>query len=223
MRGFSTAVRRGAAALLAGLAITGTSEAAVRPVNPLYQPAGAAQEHLATHARALVAKKRYAEAVAEFDKAIALQPQWAALITERAFSREAMGDLEGAMTDYDAVLVLAPDHANSWSHVAWIRALRGVDLDQALAYSDKSIRLGATIDALDTRGFVRFRRGEFPQALTAYDALLKHFPRSASTLYMRGVVKRRAGDTTAGDADIARALKLTPDIGDHWARRGVTP
>jgi Flp pilus assembly protein TadD len=70
---------------------------------------------------------------------------------------------------------------------------------------------------------VRFRRGEFAQALTAFDAALKTFRLSASTLYMRGVVKRRLGDTAAGDADIARALKLDAEIGDLWLRRGATP
>jgi hypothetical protein len=126
MRGFSTAAGRGAAVLLAGLLMTGTGEAATRPINPLYQPAGAAQEHMATHARALVAKKRYAEAIAEFDKAIALQPQWAALITERAFAREALDDLDGAAADYEG---FAPFVAST-STRPWPTATRASSWDR---------------------------------------------------------------------------------------------
>ena len=176
-----------------------------------------------THARAMVAKKDYAQAVVEFDKAIALQPQWASVITERAFAREALGDLDGAMTDYDTVLRLAPDSAHALSHAAWIRALRDVDLDQALAYSDKGQAIEPNIDVIDTRGFVHFRRGEFAAALQNYNVVLKKFPRSATTLYMRGVVERRLGDTATGDADIARAVKMEPDTAERWTRRGVTP
>jgi tetratricopeptide (TPR) repeat protein len=143
------------------------------------------------------------------------------VIAERAFAREAAGDLAGAMIDHDAVLRLTPDRPNAWSHAGWIRALRGVDLDQALAYCDQAVDLEAGIDPLDSRGFVHFRRGEFDLALADYDAALRLSPRSASTLYMRGLVKQRAGDPAGGGADLKRALKMDPDIAEVWKRRGV--
>ncbi|SFI92614.1 tetratricopeptide repeat protein [Caulobacter sp. UNC279MFTsu5.1] len=189
--------------------------------NPLYQPTGPRQERALDRARALVARRDYPAAIAAFDEVIALQPQFARAIAERAFAREAAGDLAGATSDHDAVLRLTPDSANAWSHAGWIRALRGVELDQALACSDKAVGLEPTIDPLDTRGFVHFRRGEFELALADYDAALRLAPRSATTLYIRGLVKRRLGDPTAGAADIERALKLDPRIGEVWKRRGV--
>jgi len=218
-----TDARRMAASLLAATIWAGANQAAPRQIDPLYQAAGSAQAHLAARARALTARGDFAGAVVAFDKAIALQPGWAALITERAFALEALGNLEGAQVDYDTVLRLAPDRANSWSHAAWIRALRDTDLDQALAHCDKARAIESNIDVLDTRGFVHFRRGEFGQALVAYDAALALFPRSASTLYMRGVVKRRLDDRPAGDADIAKAVKIDSGVAARWTRRGVTP
>ncbi|KQY93924.1 hypothetical protein ASD21_10080 [Caulobacter sp. Root1455] len=194
--------------------------------NPLYQPTGSRQEHALNHARVLMARRDYPGAIAAFDEVIALQPQFAAALAERAFAREAAGDLAGAQQDHDAVLRLTPDRANAWSHAGWIRALRGVDLDQALTYCDKAVDLNTAIgdvniDPLDSRGFVHFRRGELGLALADYDAALRLFPRSASTLYMRGLVKQRAGDPAAGAADIKRALKINPRIADLWKRRGV--
>lgn len=189
--------------------------------NPIYQPTGPRQERVLHRARAFVARQDYPRAIAAFDEVIALQPQFAKAIAERAFAREAAGDLAGAMIDHDAVLRLTPDRPNAWSHAGWIRALRGVDLDQALAYCDKAVDLEASIDPLDSRGFVHFRRGEFDLALADYDAALRLAPRSASTLYMRGFVKQRAGDPAAGSADIKKALKIDPHIADVWKRRGV--
>jgi tetratricopeptide (TPR) repeat protein len=189
--------------------------------NPLYEPIGHREEHALNRARALVARQDYSRAIEAFDEVIALQPQFAKAIAERAFAREATGDLTGAMSDHDAVLRLTPDRPNAWSHAGWIRALQGVDLDQALAYCDRAVALGATIDPLDTRGFVHFRRGEFDLALADYDSALRLAPRSASTLYMRGLVKRRAGDPRAGAADIKRAIKIDPNIAEVWKRRGV--
>ncbi len=189
--------------------------------NPLYQPACPRQERVLDRARALAARGDYPRAIEAFDDLIAVQPQFASAITERAFAREASGDLAGAMSDHDAVLRLAPDRSNAWSHAGWIRALRGVELDRALAYCDKAVSLEAGMDPLDSRGFVHFRRGEFDLALVDYDAALRLFPRSASTLYMRGLAKQRAGDPATGAADIKRALKIDPRIADLWKRRGV--
>jgi tetratricopeptide (TPR) repeat protein len=211
-----------AVVVLGGLAGSpGLAQEARGRANPLYQPAGPRQEHVLDRARALAARKDHAGAVAAYDALIAAQPQFAKAIAERAFQREAVGDLAGAMSDHDAVLRLTPDSANAWSNAGWIRALRGVELDQALACSDKAVGLDTAINPLDTRGFVHFRRGEFDLALADYDAALRLFPRSASTLYMRGLVKQRAGDPAAGAADIKRALKLDPRIADVWKQRGV--
>ncbi len=197
--------------------------AAVSQIDPLYQPAAPAQERMLVLAHKLSARDDTAGAMAEYDKALALQPQWVVALTERAFLRERLGDLAGAMADYDAVLRLAPDRAKAWSHAAWIRALMNNDLDQALTYSDKAIALEPNIDVVDTRGFVHFRRGELAKAKDNYDTVLKAYPRAATTLYMRGVVEHRLGERAAGDADIAQALKLDDTIGAVWTKRGVTP
>jgi tetratricopeptide (TPR) repeat protein len=196
--------------------------AAIQPaIDPLYQPAGEAQARFLGKARDRMARKDYAEAIVQYDKVIALQPRFAGALAERAFAREAAGDLEGAMRDHDEVLRLSPDRSKAWSHAGWIRALRGIDLDQALTDSNKAVAIEPNIDAVDTRGFVHFRRGEYAAALTDYDAVLSAYPRAASTLYMRGVVQARLGADSA--PDIAKALKIDKGVAGLWAARGVTP
>lgn len=211
-----------AAAVLALAVLPSVGSAGAHEPNPRYEPVGTAQERALFRAQRQVELKNYAGAIAEYDKLIAIQPGFASAITERGFAREEINDLAGARQDYDQVLQLAPDRANSWSHACWIRALIGADLDQALTYCDKAVALSASADPLDSRGFVYFRRGEFDSALADYDAVLKLSPRTATTLYVRGVVKRRI-NAADGDADIAKALKIDPEIAARWARRGVVP
>ncbi|MBO9560155.1 MAG: tetratricopeptide repeat protein [Caulobacter sp.] len=189
--------------------------------NLFYQPASAREERLLYRAREMAARKDYPAALATFDELIAAQPQFVMAITERGFTREDTGDLAGAMADYDAVLRLAPDRPNAWSHAGWIRALRGVELDRALAYCDKAVSLDASVDPLGSRGFVHFQRGEFGLAVADFDAALRLLPRTATTLYLRGLAKRRSGDLAGGEADIAKALKLNPGIVDHWKKLGI--
>jgi tetratricopeptide (TPR) repeat protein len=209
--------------LLLGLMAAPASAQRYQRKDPLYQPLKPATERTLARARELNARKARVESIAEYDKVVEQQPRFAKAITERAFVKESVGDYAGAMADYDAALGLAPDRAKSWSHAAWIRALRNIELEAALSYANKAVALEASIDPIDTRGFVRFRRAEWSQALADYDMVLKVYPRSASTLYMRGAVKRRLGDTAGGDADLAKASNLDRGVETLWAGRGVNP
>ncbi len=76
---------------------------------------------------------------------------------------------------------------------------------------------------LDSRGFVYFRMRQYDKAIADYEAALRSAPRSAASLYVRGLAKKRRGDTAGGDADIATANALDPTISDRYARFGVTP
>jgi tetratricopeptide (TPR) repeat protein len=66
-----------------------------------------------------------------------------------------------------------------------------------------------------------YRSGSYPQAVTAFDAL-----GSAKTSYIaiaaygRGLSKLKQGDP-GGNSDLEMAIRLAPDIPDHFARRGI--
>ena len=46
------------------------------------------------------------------------------------------------------------------------------------------------------------------------DAVLQLTPQDASALYVRGLSKQRLGDVAGGEADIARAKAIQPNIAD---------
>ena len=76
---------------------------------------------------------------------------------------------------------------------------------------------------LDSRAFVYFRLGQFDKAVADDNAALGIAPKAASTLYVRGLAKRRLGNAAGGDADLAAAKAIYPKVADAYARLGVTP
>ena len=58
--------------------------------------------------------------------------------------------------------------------------------------------------------------------MTDYNAALAIDPRRASSLYVRGVLKRKAGDLAGGNADMREAGKLNPEIAESFAPYGLT-
>ena len=110
----------------------------------------------------------------------------------------------------------------------WERALQGQELAKALTdcnavlrWSAKSSPAAAAI--LDSRGLVRLRMGDYDKSIADYDAALKLAPKNPWGLYGRGVAKSRAKKIAAGEADIAEAMNLWPQIADEFKQRGITP
>jgi tetratricopeptide (TPR) repeat protein len=110
----------------------------------------------------------------------------------------------------------------------WIRALEGAELtlalkdcDAALMHADKSSPLYAKV--ADSRGLVFLRMGDYDRSIADYDASLKLNPKNAWSLYGRGVDKLRKQKTSAGEADIAQATTIWPQVAAEFNRRGIVP
>jgi formylglycine-generating enzyme required for sulfatase activity len=75
--------------------------------------------------------------------------------------------------------------------------------------------------AYQNRGLTYLRLGQFDKAIADYDNALRLDPKQATSLYGRGLAKRRKGDQGGGDADIAAAKALRPSIADDFAAQGI--
>ncbi|MCC7267948.1 MAG: tetratricopeptide repeat protein [Caulobacteraceae bacterium] len=190
--------------------------------DPRLVPTGWAQAEAFRRGMKLGEQGRYARAIVEFDNAIDRQPQFALAITMRGFARMELGDYQRAIADHDRTLELAPDHPNSWSNACWARAVANTDLQRALELCDKAVELRPDIDALDRRGFTLFRRGDMSAALRDYNAALTLSPQQAGPLFMRGVLRLKAGDANGQD-DIEKADRIDRKVRPLYARWGVQP
>jgi tetratricopeptide (TPR) repeat protein len=94
-------------------------------------------------------------------------------------------------------------------------------LEQALADCNESLRLKDEPYTLDSRGLVYLKLGRFDSAMADYNAVLNAIPNFPGSLFGRGIAKRRKGDAAGGDADVAAAKALKPDIVEEYSKYGV--
>jgi len=141
-------------------------------------------------------------------------------------------DLSGpAIAQYDlwinshAADARLPEALNSR---CWARALAGVDLalalkdcNAALNRADKSSPFYAR--AVNSRALVLLRMGDYDESMSDYDASLKINPKDAWSWYGRGIDKRRKQKTSEGDADIAQATAIWPNVAGEFNRYGIAP
>ena len=65
---------------------------------------------------------------------------------------------------------------------------------------------------LDSRSFYSLKLGEFDAAIDGYNAGLKVNPKLAHSLYDQGLAKRKQGDASGAESDIAAAKAISAGI-----------
>jgi hypothetical protein len=64
--------------------------------------------------------------------------------------------------------------------------------------------------------------GDLDHAIADYDEVLKLEPKTAWSLYGRGVARRHKGMAKEGDADVAAAAAIAPDLPDRAKKLGIS-
>jgi Tfp pilus assembly protein PilF len=137
--------------------------------------------------------------------------------------RAEWGDAKPLLARADKAVAAKPRDPVARNEACWTRATHDAELDRALADCDAGIAVRRDPATLDSRGFVRLRRGEFALALADYDAALAMRPAQAQSLYGRGIAKKRMGDAKGAEADLAAARNASADVDEEFALYGVTP
>ena len=169
-------------------------------------------------------KKDSAAALADIENAMASGPDKASLFRLKASVLEDANKLDEALAALDKAIALAPGTPDILNERCWMKATHNVQLDTALRDCTKAIeQMDEPAAALDSRGFVYLRLARFDDAIGDFDLALKRRPDLGPTLYARGIARLRKGDKAGGDADLANARRLVPEIDKTYAKYGVSP
>jgi len=168
-----------------------------------------------------------AGASADFAQASRLAPHDAGVSLRIANSYFATGNMPEAIARYDQWIVSFPSDDRlpvALANRCLSRAVLGQHLDLALKDCDAALhRSPDNSDYLDSRAFVRLRRGDLDGAMKDYRAALKLQPKLASARYGLGVVEARKGMKNDADRDIQAALAQEPRVADQFKSAGLTP
>jgi tetratricopeptide (TPR) repeat protein len=170
-------------------------------------------------------------AVVDLDTANAAASKQADIRFEMARDYERADRPTDAIAQYDSWISWHAEDARlpeALSSRCWIRALAGVDLGLALKdcnaafkRTDKSNPLFA--HAANSRGLLLLRLGDYDKSISDYEAALKMNPKNPWSWYGLGIDKLRRQRISEGQADIAQATALWPQIADTFSRHGITP
>ncbi|USX16869.1 tetratricopeptide repeat protein [Oxalobacteraceae bacterium OTU3CAMAD1] len=145
------------------------------------------------------------------------------VLVHRGIAHMKMGNQALAKADFDRARAAAktPGQLNN---VAWELASRNLALPTAMAIVDEAIgKESENYAILDSKAFILLRLGRYKESVAQYDAALKHDPNGPSSLFGRGIAKRRSGQTAAGDADLNAARAAKAYVDTEFAEMGIVP
>ena len=154
----------------------------------------------------------YAEAVRLFTKAVDIYPQLSSAYLERGNALNAMGEMEGALADYDKSIEMG-NLAAAYTARGRIYLSRG-DSNRAEADFTRSLGVEPTSDAYFQLGQIREAAGDHVQAILNFDQALRIQPDSPYIYLARAQAKKAKGDDEGAAADRSQAAEI-----EHRIRR----
>ena len=160
-------------------------------------------------------------ALADFDHSLRLAPSEYRDAYARGNIHFDRRDFPRALSDYDHALQWNSKYAAALNARCLTRAIVG-RAQEGLADCEESLRhRPGDAPTLDSRAFCHLKLGEFDAAIDGFTVALGADPRLANSLYGRGIAKRKKGDESGAQSDIAAARAIKADIADEFRAYGI--
>ena len=179
------------------------------------QPGKAAA--LREQAQTMIGLGDYFGALVHLDAADKLDPDNVSTLHARGYAKLIASDCPGAYRDYNRVLELDPNHVETLVSRATMRqAFHPYDLDGALVDCEKAVavcgeRTRNCSIALQMRGLVKCKMGDFDGALADLDLSYQMRADANTFQFKEGLLKWKLGDYEGALEDLGLAYVLLPD------------
>ena len=166
-------------------------------------------------------KGEYEEAIADFNKAIALRPDFAEAYSKRGEAYYAQKRYKEAIAEYSKAIGLRPDFAEAYSNRgAAYFAQR--NYEQAIADFNEAIKLKPDdATAYSNRGAAYSAQRNYEKAIDEYGKAIKLKPDDATAYSNRGAAYSARKEYEQAIADYSKAIGLRPDYALAYCNRGA--
>ena len=205
--------------------------AAIRGCTALIETGGLAGEKLAqahfNRGKAYAKRSYDAEAIADFNRVIELDPKHAKAYRERGRSYSALAEPTRADADFAEAIRLAPNDPENYATRGWLRKGEGdkepakADFEQTIKLADKAIEAKQdAAGALRARSDAYVGIEDYGRAFADLEEALDLKPDDETIYADRGVIYSLKGEEDKAAADYTKALELQPEYWRALSQRG---
>ena len=172
--------------------------------------------------RGLVEKANgdFDSAIAEFTRAIELDPTYAAAYSNRCNAKQAKGDLDGAIADCNRAIELDPKDALAHKNRGVAKKAKG-DLEGAIADYNRAIELDPKYSAAYFhRGIAKEARGNLKGAIDDINGAIERNDQDFYPRLFLWLMRSRLGESDAANKELAAFLdKRRNAMPEEWTSK----
>ena len=176
---------------------------------------------LLNYGNVLQALGRFEDALASYDRALAIEPRLINALYNRGVTLSSMKRPAEALAAYDKALEITPDDAGIWmNRVSILIELKRPE--DALVAADSLLALAPHYaEAWNNHGIALQALHRFEEALTSYQKALAIEPDYAEAHFNRGSTLQSLARGEEALASFASAVAINPDFAEAWYNCGV--
>lgn len=159
---------------------------------------------------ALAEQGRTSEAITQFKKALAINPELASVHTNLGIALFDSGDFDGAISHYKQALAIAPGFYFAHLNLGQTYAAVGKNAQAAVHYKKALKKKPRAVSALNSMGNLLLRTGNVKAAADYYANAIRIDPKFGPAYNGLGVSLIRIGRTNAAREMLKKALELNP-------------
>jgi tetratricopeptide (TPR) repeat protein len=164
--------------------------------------------------------KRYAEATADFSRALEVNKDDTAVLRYRATSYYYLRDYDRSVTDASRLIGMRPGNTDHYLLRSAVY-LAKKDYDKAIADCNQVLRLNPNlVEAYVNRGGAYLKKKDYDKAIADCNEALRINPNEATAYANRGGVYHSKGDNDRAIVDCNEALRLNPNLVEAYVNRG---
>ncbi len=154
----------------------------------------------------------YDRAIADYTKAIQIDPQYARAYMRRGAAYAGKSDYDRSLADSTMAIELDPKNFKAYGNRALAYAHKD-DFDRAIFDYTKLIEINpGEARAYEGRGSAYERKGRYDAAVADYAQVMEFDPKNFTYARSLGLMKFLTGDFRGASSDLARAFELRSDI-----------
>ena len=124
---------------------------------------------------------------------------------------EGTGRADQAGPIYEQILKIQPDHPTALNNLAYIKAEKGVDLEEALTMAQRARQKAPNSNEIaDTLGWIYIKKNLSEEAVRMFQDLVTKDPGNATFHYHYGLALLQKGDKPATRRELEQALRDNP-------------
>ncbi len=154
---------------------------------------------------------KQSEAIANYQRAIAIAPKNAGLYTSLGASFEAQGNWKGAQSAYEQALAIQPGEPLTANNLAYLMLEHDGNVNVALTLAQAARReLPNVPNSADTLGWAYFHNGAYSMAAQQFEDAVKAAPSNATYHYHLGITYQKLNDPKRARKELEKSINLDP-------------